>query len=240
MAKRDELTETLDEREVIRILEVLRNRIAERFPTRNLTKTAMQLLDIARVTASEAEGLRYPNWPLRILWIIVTAIGFWGLGMLIKSQYVIFISTEKELTEFAQGLEATFNIVAICSIVIFFCFRYEASLKRRAALTGLYRLRAISHVIDMHQLTKDPEAIVGKARTSSSPLRDLDEVQLMRYLDYCTEMLSLTGKLAALYSQYYPDTQVVAAVNDVEQLTTNLSRKIWQKIVLVQAKPESD
>jgi hypothetical protein len=141
MAKRDELTETLDEREVIRILEVLRNRIAERFPTRNLTKTAMQLLDIARVTASEAEGLRYPNWPLRILWIIVTAIGFWGLGMLIKSQYVIFISTEKELTEFAQGLEATFNIVAICSIVIFFCFRYEASLKRRAALTGLYRLR---------------------------------------------------------------------------------------------------
>ena len=39
---------------------------------------------------------------------------------------------------------------------------------------------------------------------------------------------------AALYAQYFPDATVVAAVNDVEQLTTNLSRKIWQKIVLVQ------
>jgi hypothetical protein len=65
-------------------------------------------------------------------------------------------------------------------------------------------------------------------------LRDLTNEQLMRYLDYCAEMLSLTGKLAALYAQYFPDATVVAAVNDVEQLTTNLSRKIWQKIVLVQ------
>jgi hypothetical protein len=240
MAKGQDLTQTLDSRSIIKTLEILRNRIAERFPTRGLTKTSIQLLDIARITAGEAEGLRYPNWPLRILWIIVTAFGFWGLVMLIKSQYSIIISSEKELTDFAQGLEATFNILAICSLVVFFCFRYEATLKRRTALNGLYRLRAISHVIDMHQLTKDPESIVGKARTSSSPLRDLDQVQLMRYLDYCTEMLSLTGKLAALYSQYYPDTQVVAAVNDVEQLTTNLSRKIWQKIVLVQGKPESD
>jgi hypothetical protein len=240
MAKGQELTQTLDGRSIIRTLEILRNRIAERFPTRGLTKTAIQLLEIARISDDEAEGLRYPNWPLRILWVIVTAFGFWGLFMLIKSQYIIIISSEKELTDFAQGLEATFNIIAICSLVVFFCFRYEATLKRRTALTGLYRLRAISHVIDMHQLTKDPDSIVGKARTSSSPLRDLDQVQLMRYLDYCTEMLSLTGKLAALYSQYYPDTQVVAAVNDVEQLTTNLSRKIWQKIVLVQDKPESD
>jgi hypothetical protein len=47
-------------------------------------------------------------------------------------------------------------------------------------------------------------------------------------------MLSFTGKLAALYAQYFPDATVTAAVNDIEQLTTNLSRKIWQKIVLVQ------
>ncbi len=82
--------------------------------------------------------------------------------------------------------------------------------------------------------------IVGRARTSSSPLRDLDQEHLLRYLDYCTEMLSLTGKLAALYAQYFPDATVVAAVNDVEQLTTNLSRKVWQKIVLVQQNLSAD
>ena len=75
---------------------------------------------------------------------------------------------------------------------------------------------------------------LGKKRTSSSPLRDLDDEQLLRYLDYCSEMLSLTGKLAALYAQYFPDATVISAVNDVEELTTNLSRKIWQKIMLIQ------
>jgi hypothetical protein len=232
--------QTLDERSIIRTLEILRNRVAERFPTRGLTQTMIHMLDLARISAREAKELRHPNWALRVVWIAVSAAGFAGMLYLFKSRYTVFVSPEMEFIEFAQGLEATFNILAICSLVMFFCFRYEASLKRRVALTGLYRLRAISHVIDMHQLTKDPASIVGHARTSSSPARDLDQEQLLRYLDYCAEMLSLTGKLAALYSQYYPDGQVVAAVNDVEQLTTNLSRKIWQKIVLVQGSPESD
>jgi hypothetical protein len=232
--------QTLDERAVIRTLEVLRNRVAERFPTRGLTQTTMHLLDISRISAREAEALRYPNWLLRIVWVLVSLSGFSGLVYLFKSKYTVFISPEMEFIDFAQGLEATFNIIAICSLVMFFCFRYEANQKRRIALTGLYRLRAISHVIDMHQLTKDPASIVGHARTSSSPARDLTQEELLRYLDYCAEMLSLTGKLAALYSQYYPDGQVVAAVNDVEQLTTNLSRKIWQKIVLVQQIPSAD
>jgi hypothetical protein len=86
----------------------------------------------------------------------------------------------------------------------------------------------------MHQLTKDPAIIVGLGPTASSPVRDLTTAELLRYLDYCTEMLSLIGKLAALYVQYFPDAQVTSAVNDVEELTTDLSRKIWQKIILVQ------
>jgi hypothetical protein len=143
------------------------------------------------------------------------------------------------LAEFTQGLEASLNIILIAGIAIGFFLRLENRRKRTVALNGLYRLRAVSHVIDMHQLTKDPAGVVGSRPTTSSPLRDLDQEQLARYLDYCTEMLSLTGKLAALYAQYFPDATVVAAVNDVEQLTTNLSRKIWQKIVLVQQTPAS-
>ena len=33
----------------------------------------------------------------------------------------------------------------------------------------------------------------------------MSEFELMRYLDYCSEMLSLTGKLAALYMQNMRD-----------------------------------
>ncbi len=52
---------------------------------------------------------------------------------------------------------------------------------------------------------------------------------LERYLDYCSEMLSLTGKLAALFAQSCRDPEVVAGAGDIEQLTTALSRKIRQK-----------
>ncbi|MET0336210.1 MAG: hypothetical protein ABW063_00460, partial [Caulobacter sp.] len=56
---------------------------------------------------------------------------------------------------------------------------------------------------------------------------------LMRYLDYCSEMLSLTGKLAALYMQNMRDPVIIEAVNEIEDLTTSLSRKIWQKIMIL-------
>ncbi len=52
-------------------------------------------------------------------------------------------------------------------------------------------------------------------------------------LDYCTEALSLIGKLAALYSEKTDDLQTIEAATDVETLTTNLGRKIWQKISLI-------
>ncbi len=59
--------------------------------------------------------------------------------------------------------------------------------------------------------------------------------QLKRYLDYCSEMLSLVGKVAALYSTGFPDSEIVSAANDIEDLCTSLSRKVWQKIVVINA-----
>jgi hypothetical protein len=46
-------------------------------------------------------------------------------------------------------------------------------------------------------------------------------------------MLSLTGKVAALHLQALDDSTVIASVNEIEDLTTGLDRKIWQKIELV-------
>jgi hypothetical protein len=57
----------------------------------------------------------------------------------------------------------------------------------------------------------------------------------MRYLDYCSEMLSLTAKLAALYAEKLSDPVVVDTVGDIERLTSDLSSKIWQKITIVQS-----
>jgi len=48
-------------------------------------------------------------------------------------------------------------------------------------------------------------------------------------------MQSLTGKLAALYAQNLPDPVVIDVVNDIEELTANFSRKVWQKISILES-----
>ena len=86
----------------------------------------------------------------------------------------------------------------------------------------------------MHQLTKDPERVVDRGKdTKSSPKGELTAFELSRYLDYCSEMLSVIGKIAVLYVQDYDDPVVLGTVNEIETLTTGLSRKIWQKIMIV-------
>ena len=105
-------------------------------------------------------------------------------------------------------------------------------MKRARVLAALHELRSLAHVIDMHQLTKDPTVVVGP-RTPASPAREMNQFELTRYLDYCAEMLALIGKLAALYAEKLRDTVVVNAVNDIETLTGNLGRKIWQKIMII-------
>jgi hypothetical protein len=57
--------------------------------------------------------------------------------------------------------------------------------------------------------------------------------ELGRYLDYCTELLSLISKIAALYVQRFDDEVTLGAVNEVESLTSGLSKKIWQKIMIL-------
>jgi len=46
-------------------------------------------------------------------------------------------------------------------------------------------------------------------------------------------MLSLTGKLAALYVQNFDDSVVLSSVDEIESLTTGLSGKIWQKLMIL-------
>ena len=86
----------------------------------------------------------------------------------------------------------------------------------------------------MHQLTKDPERAGRRGPdTASSPTRNMSPFELGRYLDYCSELLSTISKVAALYAQAFPDSVILSATDQVETLASGLSRKIWQKLVLL-------
>ena len=58
--------------------------------------------------------------------------------------------------------------------------------------------------------------------------------ELLRYLGYCSELLSLASKVAALYGDKLRDPAILDAVGDIERLTANMSQKIWQKVSMIQ------
>ena len=86
----------------------------------------------------------------------------------------------------------------------------------------------------MHQLTKNPERLrPGFHRTDASITLGLDERDLASSLDYCSELLSLVAKTAALCAEESSDAVVLDTVSEIESLTLGMSRKIWQKISLL-------
>jgi hypothetical protein len=224
---------TLDSRLIIQSLELLVRRIEERFPGAGLANVCRDLVDLSKETTSRAKKINRPHLFLRfIIWLAITA----GLALLIAVAQIIFVGTKAndDLFGTLQGIDSGFNIVVLMGATLYFVSSLETRWKQRTALNAIHEFRSIVHVIDMHQLTKDP-SMMGAARTSSSPDRDLTPFELVRYLDYCSEMLSLTAKCAALYAEKLSDPVILEAVGDIERLTSDLSSKIWQKITIVQS-----
>ncbi|MCB0910416.1 MAG: hypothetical protein KDB60_02230 [Propionibacteriaceae bacterium] len=56
---------------------------------------------------------------------------------------------------------------------------------------------------------------------------------MANYLDYCSELLSLVAKTAAVHAERSTDPAVLATISDIENLTNGMSRKIWQKLGLL-------
>lgn len=227
---------TLDAGEILKTLERLTQRIEERFPGSGLGKVSRELHGIGRECAAGAVSLGRPNWPLRLGTAAVGVLAFiaivWGL---VRTARLVDPAQGIGLDDYFSGIESVINEMVFLGIGVWFLASIEGRVKRRAALQQLHGLRAIAHVVDMHQLTKDPDRLLVQAQdTESSPRRAMSRAELGRYLDYCSELLSVTGKLAALFVQHFQDPAVMQSVNEIEDLTSGLSRKIWQKITLLE------
>jgi hypothetical protein len=227
---------SLDPQRVIETISALQQRITERFPGAGLGGVCAELNAIAQHNSQRAEAIGRRNILLRAFVFLVLAGGVW---LLVRIAMLISISTSTtadNVYSVLQGIEAAMNIIVLMGAALFFLITIEDRLKRRRALTALHELRSIVHVIDMHQLSKDPSMGVNVGSdTPSSPRRTLTRFEVARYLDYCSEMLSLTSKVAVLYAQAFPDPVVTEAVSDIERITAGLSQKIWQKIMISQA-----
>lgn len=217
---------------ILEFTKVLNQRVKERFPKRGLAAVCEDLYQMTEEAHEDIKKIARPNVYLRAGIAAFIVLTFFLLFSGLARLNLTF--QDSDLVEVVELLEAGIQDLVFIGAGIYFLVSIENRIKRHRTLESLNQLRALAHVIDMHQLTKDPERILNAGKkTKSSPKRDLDGFLLERYLDYCGEMLSIIGKIAALYVQDFDDEVALAAVNEIEELTTGLSRKVWQKIMVI-------
>lgn len=217
---------------VVATIATLCARIEERFGDCGLSGVCGHLLEVAKVDMGRAAGIGRPYIGLRMLNLVTlaaAAAALWSLAPLFDLS-----AAATDVYAVAQGIEATANLMLLAAAAVIFLIRLERRLKRRGALSALHELRSIVHVIDMHQLTKDPSKFLVGANTPSSPPLELNEFEMTRYLDYCSEMVSLTSKVAVVFGQTLDDQVVNDVVSDIERISAGLSQKIWQKVMILQ------
>lgn len=222
---------SLDANKIVETAAGARDTIVQRFPGSSLSKVAEEIRAVSSHAAELSAWLAKPHLPLRTFagfGIVAVLIIILSVALNLKLQ-----PTFGSIAEFLQGSEAAINEVVFLGIAVFFFFSLETRLKRRRALQAIHVLRSMAHIIDMHQLTKDPERTVAGAPPHEAPARlPQNPAELIRYLNYCSDLLALLSKIAALYVQKFDDPVTLSAVNEVENLTNGLSRKIWQKIMI--------
>ncbi len=222
----------LDARCIIETVDALYRRVSERFPDSGLSKLVNELCGVANRTTERIEWIRRPNYWLRIAAgiLIAAVLAILELMLLNLNQFWV-----KDFLSFIQMLDSSLSSLVFIGATILFFITWEKRIKRTRALEAIHELRAMAHIVDMHQLTKDPDRYLLRGPdTASSPKRSMTPFELNRYLDYCSEALALISKIAALHVQGFQDEVVLEAVDDVEDLTASLSRKIWQKLMILQ------
>ena len=229
----------LEPEKIIETINILEKRISDRFPNSGLRKVCLELLFLSKQTKKNVSYISKPNIPLRLSSYLIILIGLGGL-IFSFSLVNIGLTANQTLHNFLEITEGVFNNLILIGGASFFLITMESRIKRRRALKSIHELRVISHVIDMHQLNKDPYIFDSNKSTTHSPKRFYTKFELQRYLDYCSELSSLIAKVAALYAQSLPDVIIVSSVNEIETLTTGLSRKIWQKIQILQNLKQED
>jgi len=229
-------TGVLEPNQIIETLSFLAARIRNRFPHAGLNDACERLQTISQRAKRRAQAIAKPIIGLRV------AVAGLVLALLaVPILVAVLFDTPREALDLYSVVELVDSLarnIALLAVGVFFLVTLETRIKRTRVLKATRELRNVAHIIDMHQLSKDPDRALRDRETSEQPL---SRYEISRYLEYCNELLALTGKIAAVYIQNFDDEGAVQAVNEIENLTAGLCQKILQKIlVLHQHQPLDD
>ncbi|MDO4919150.1 hypothetical protein [Kocuria sp.] len=234
----------------------LQRRIYARFPRRSLWEVGGELIALVDEVTEGGGISRRRIRSARLLTRVGVLAVLLVFGTAIALAAASIWSDPEALgpVDWLPLLETVVNDLVFAGIAIFFLLAVPQRMERARVLRVLHRLRSLAHVIDMHQLVKVPERLPdvpgASERTEGAPSSsgaadaqtgtgrggdlDMTRAEMTQYLDYCTEMLSLVGKTAALFAEDTTDGDVLDAVEGIETLTSDMARKVWQKIAIIQ------
>ena len=237
MARVSQLPESprLDARYVEQTVRRLEERIRARFPDRNLGNAARELGRMVpeiqagfRESKERRSHVRLISRGASLVIVVLTLI-----ALVIALRDAVTTGLDHSFT-WVTLIESLVNDVIFAAIAVVFLWLLPERLERRALLDLLHKLRSQAHVVDMHQLDKDPEqARADYTPTAKSPAHRMNAEDLHHYFDYCSELVSLIAKTAALCAERTSDPVVLVTVSEIETLAAQLSQKIWQKISLL-------
>ena len=210
----------------------IRERLTELFPYAGLVKTCNSLYNLSQESQKVLTWIKKPNYYIRVFSYVMMVL----LAVSIFHTWRLFhLQTQGlNIADFFQMIDAAFNTIILLGATAIFLTSYETKQKRKRIIKAINQLRCLAHIIDAHQISKDP----GSLRDTDTQVQYTDFL-LIRYLDSCSDMLSLISKIGFLYAQDYDDPEALEASNDLEALTTGISQKIWQKIRVVQTHKET-
>src|SRR5262249_725246 len=155
------------------------------------------------------------------------ALGYWFYNLHLSLK----IDT---MVDLFQGIDAGVKIVLLVSGAFWFMYSLSTRLTRRGLLKAVQQLREDAHLIDILQNNKDPDRLNRQKGQDTAHSPDLGNTPtpflLNRYLDYCTELLSLIGKVTALYASSLSDPVILAEIDQVEELVNDYRLIIGTKM----------
>lgn len=230
---------TLDFTKLTETSEKIITQIETTFPGSGLAAVAKSFGNLAHDTILHASELQRPYWKIRIgSFLLILFVLAWTVII----PFTLNLNPDvSNWAEFMEGTDAALHLIVILGGGLFFIASWEKRKKRHAALDKLSELRSIAHIIDMHQITKDPglEHIIPLPEGTVDTRTVRSDAQLALYLDFSSDMLSIVGKLASLYAENLHDRAVLDAVNEIESLSNGLCAKLWQKIMIINQMADS-
>jgi len=221
---------TIDPTKLILTTNKMADRVEEQFPKSGLSSVANEVAAVAEGTVARVAEIKKPRLGLRVLVGIMVFLVI--SGPLACSVVLSFRDDMTSFGDFLQATDAGLHMLFVLAGGIIFLVGMENRMRRNQALEALSEFRSLAHLVDLHQINKDPGLDGGPVPENDRRTVRSDQ-ELAFYLDYSGDLLSIVGKLSAYYAQNLQDRVVLDAVNEIETLTSSLSNKLWLKILVL-------